>query len=84
MTRAKVFQSASKEITIKTFRHALPVLFGKCAEGTSILAKSEEKLSLLPGMRKETDWLSTDNSSGDKACIEEQMDNVSQRRFGCE
>ena len=76
---ANVFLTASKEITLETFRHALPVLFGKCAEGTSILAKSGDKMSMLPGMRKESDWLSRDNSGGVKACLEEQMDNVTER-----
>ena len=61
---------------METFRHVLPVLFRKCAERTSILAKSGDKSSLLPGMRKECDWLSRDNYGGVKAAIEARMDNV--------
>ena len=30
-------------------------------------------------MRKESDWLSRDNSGGVKGCLEEQMDNVTER-----
>ena len=64
---------------METFRHALHVLFGKFPEGTSILARAGEKMSMLPGVKKETDWLSSDNSGGVKACLEEQMDNVTER-----
>lgn len=77
--RTKVFLTASEEITLETFKHALPILFGKCQEGTSILAKSSEKMSMLPGMKKESDWLSSDNSGGVKVCLEDQMDNVTER-----
>ena len=41
-----------------------------------MLAMAGEKSSMLPGVRSEQGWLSTDNSAGIKVCIEEQMDNV--------
>ena len=41
-----------------------------------MLAVAGEKTSMLPGVRSEQGWLSSDNSAGIKVCIEDQMDNV--------
>ena len=41
-----------------------------------MLAIAGEKTSMLPGVRSEQGWLSSDNSAGIKVCIEDQMDNV--------
>ena len=74
--RSKVFLSSSEEILIETFRAPLPLLFGKCPDGTSMVARSSNKSSMLPGLKTEQDWLSNDHSAGVKVCIEDQMDNV--------
>lgn len=55
--RDKVSIPDSVEITLETFQNTLAVLFGKCTEGTSILAKSGNKTLMLPGMRYELDFL---------------------------
>ena len=44
-----------------------------------MMDKSGDKTSMLPGMRKELNWLLRDNSGGVKACLEEQMKNVTER-----
>ena len=74
--RSKVFLSSSEEILIETFRYPLPLLFGKCAEGTSMLARAANKSSMLPGMKSEQEWLSDDHGAGVKVCVEDQMDNI--------
>ena len=37
--RAKVVLTASEEITLETFRQPLPIIFGKCADGSALMAR---------------------------------------------
>ena len=51
--RAKVYITSSEEILIETFQHLLPLIFGKVAAGTSVMALAGEKASMFPGMKSE-------------------------------
>ena len=74
-TRAKVFLTASEEITLETFRQPLPIIFGKCADGSTLMAGGGQA-SMLPGLKTEKAWLRDDHSTGVKVSIEDQSDNV--------
>lgn len=71
-----MFLSASEEVAIETFCDALPAIFGKCSEGSSILFLNGEKGSMLPALKSEHAWVSADNSTGVKVCLEDQVDSI--------
>ena len=73
--RAKVFLTASEEITLETFRQPLPIIFGKCADGSALMSGGNQA-SMLPGLKTEEAWLKDDHSAGIKVSIEDQADNV--------
>ena len=73
--RAKVFLTASEEVTLETFRQPLPIIFGKCTDGSALMAGGGQA-SMLPGLKTEDAWLKSDHSSGIKVSIEDQCDNV--------
>ena len=74
--RSKVFLTSSENILIETFQHSLPFVFGKVSAGTPVMTMAGEKVSMLPGLNSEQSWCTTDNSSGLKVFLEEQMDKV--------
>ena len=61
--RAKVFLTASEEVTLETFRQPLPIIFGKCSDGSTLMAGGSQS-SMLPGFKTEESWLKEDHSSG--------------------
>ena len=73
--RAKVFLTASEEVTLETFRQPLPIIFGKCTDGSALMSGGGQG-SMLPGMKTEAAWLTEDHSAGVKVAIEDQCDNV--------
>ena len=59
--RAKVLLTALEEITVETFRQPLPIMFGKCADESALMAGGGQSL-ILPGLETEEAWLKEDHS----------------------
>ena len=48
--RAKISLSSSDEITLETYWQPLLIIFGKCVDGSVLLARSVQG-SMLPGLK---------------------------------